>query len=164
MTMTVRLLGLGLGGLLLFVGLASADAKKEDVPRLVKDLKNKVAKVRAAAAEDLGELGAINASHVKDAIPALMDLLKKDKEATVRRAAARALGRVDADPKEAVPLLVEALKDKSPDVQMAAMASLGQIGAPAKPALPTLREIQKDKEKKRLSQEAAMAIKRIMAR
>lgn len=160
---------LALGGLLaLAVVAAASDVKKEDVPKLLKELKSGVPKTRATAAEDLGHLGAIRAEDTKPAVPLLLEMARKDSDAKVREAAAKALGRMGADPKEAVPVLTEALKkDKVMAVRVAAARALGQLGPDAKDAVPTLREVQqaaqKDKDK-RLAQAAGDALRNIRAR
>jgi len=96
----------------------------------MKDLKSASSKMRIDACKDLGHLGAISASNVKDAVPVFIDLVKKDKDAGVRRAAATALGESDPDPSTAVPALTDALKDKSNDVRIAAATALAR-SAPA---------------------------------
>jgi len=151
-----------LGCLLLIVaGPATAESKKDEVASLIKDLKTKNAKARISAAKELGHIGAINAADTKDAIPVLLDLLKKDRDAGVRQAVAAALGRMDPDPEKAVPVFTERLKeDKNAGVRMAAATSLGQLGAEAKEALPALREAQKDKDRG-VSRAAGMAIRNI---
>jgi HEAT repeat protein len=159
------LLLVALSGLLLTADVLSGqEVTREDIPRLMKNLKSSVPGVRAAAANDLGELGAVRASDTKEAIPIFIEMVKKDKDAGVRKAAATALARVDADPKLAVPVLVEALKDGSEPVRIAAIEALGILGPAARPAVKPLREIQKDKEKKQLSRAAGMALKRINAK
>jgi len=155
---------LSLGSLLLMSSYVAADeVKKEDLPRLMKDMKSGLPKVRADAARDIGHLGAIRSSDVKEAVPKLMELVKKDKDASVRKEAALALGKVDPDPNEAVPILMDALKDKAVPVRVAAAQALGELGPAAKEAVPTLRELQKDKdkEKRELSRAAGMAIRNI---
>src|SRR5437899_1673837 len=58
-----------------------------------------------------------------------------------RRAAARALGNIQPEPKDTVPLLVKTVKnDKVLDVRLAATVALSQYGPDAREALPTLRE------------------------
>src|SRR5262245_33006356 len=109
------------------LGLAAARADevtKDDVPRLRKMLKGGAAKDRVAAADDLGKLGAVYAPDARPAAPDLIAVLKKDSDAKVREAVARALGRIDPDPKDAVPVLKEALKDKSAPVRRAAAGAL----------------------------------------
>lgn len=142
---------------------ALAEPKKEDVPALIKELKSKSAKARVGAAEDLGHLGAVRANDVKDAVPALLEVLKKDRDPDVRRAAAVALGKVDPDPKLAVPVLTEALKDKKPAVRIAVAGALGQLGAEASEAVPALSEMQKDKDRA-VSRAAGMALRNIRSR
>src|SRR5437016_2348719 len=119
----------GLGFLLvLAAGPALADSK-EDVPSLMKALKSRNAKTRASAADELGHIGSIRAADAKEAIPPLLGVLKKDRDADVRKAAATAIGKMDPDPEEAVPALTEALKDKAPSVRMAAAGALGMLGS-----------------------------------
>ncbi len=138
----------------------ASDLKKEDVPRLIKSLKSTDAKVRISAAEDLGKIGAIKASDAKDALPALIDVLKKDADPNVRKAAATAMGRIDPDPKEAVPALVKALKDRAAVVRIAAAGALGQMGEAAQDAVPDLQQAQKDKDRG-VMRAAGMALKSI---
>src|ERR1700738_851064 len=97
------------GGCLLLI---AADTKDE-VKGLLKSLKSSTPQARASAAEELGHLGAIRASDVKAAVPGLIEVLKKDRDPKVRKAAAHALGRIDPDPGVAVPALTAALKDKT---------------------------------------------------
>ena len=148
-------------GILAFVPAAVAD-KKDDVARLMKELKSKDVKTRIAAADDLGHIGQIKKSYTEPAVPALIDALR-DTDAGVRKAAANALGKVDPDVKLAVPALTDALKDKVPPVRQAAASALGLIGPDAKDAIPTLRETQKDSDRA-VSRAANMAIQRIMGR
>ena len=136
--------------------------KKEDVTRLMKELKSKDAKTRISAADDLGHIGQVKKSYTEPAVPALIEALH-DPDALVRKAAANALGKVDPDVKLAVPALTDALKDKVPAVRQAAAGALGLIGSDAKDAIPILRETQKDSDKA-VSRAASMAIQRIMGR
>jgi HEAT repeat protein len=139
---------------------ARADSKKDDVASLMKDLKSGNAKTRAAAAKELGHIGAVNAADTKEAIPLLLSLLKKDRDSSVRQAAATALGRMDPDPEKAIPIFTDALKDKNAGVRMAAATSLGQLGVEAKEAVPALRQAQNDKDRG-VSRAAGMAIRTI---
>jgi HEAT repeat protein len=137
-------------GLVLAGGGICADVpKKEDVPKLIKALKDSTsAKVRAQAAEDLGHRGAIRASDVKDAIEPLLNAVRNDREATVRAKAAAAIGRIAPDPKESVKVLIEALEqDKVISVRAAAALSLGAFGADAKEALPALKQAAAEADK-----------------
>src|SRR5262249_7747318 len=116
---------------------------------------------RSNAAEDLGELGAVHAPSVKDAVGPLIEAIAEDKDAGVRKAAATAVGKIGSDADKAVPALMEALKDKALEVKFAAIASLGRFGDQARAAVPPLREIAKDKMNKKLMQAANQALKRI---
>jgi uncharacterized protein (DUF2336 family) len=154
--------------MLTVVGVISLGTSEADVPKKIDVAKQisllrgaKNARDRAAAADELGRHGAIRARDVKDAIEPLLEALKSDKDADVRRAAARALGDISPDPKLVVPALTEALKDRAVTVKMAAATALGQYGPDAKSALPPLRELAAMKNDKKLSQAARVAIKSI---
>jgi HEAT repeat protein len=86
-----------------------APAAGTSVAQLVKQLGDKRADIRAAAADALGKRG----KQAKDAVPALMKAVK-DANDEVRDAAADALGRIGPDAEEAVHVLTEALADKQP--------------------------------------------------
>ena len=139
---------------------AHADSKKGDVAGFLKDLKSKDAKTRAAAARELGHIGAVNVADGKEAVPVLLEVLKKDRDAGVRQAAATALGRMEPDPEKALSAFTAALKDKNAGVRSAAATALGQMGAEAGEAVPALRDAQKDKDRG-VSRAAAMAIRSI---
>ena len=141
-----------------------ATVKKEDVPKYLKMLQtSQVAKDRATAAEMLGKRGSINVNDVKDAIDPLKTTLQKDSDASVRKAAATALGAIGTEPSETVTLLAGVVKkDKSLEVKLAAVQALATFGPDAKSALPAIRELaaqQKDNKKaKGIIQEATKAI------
>ncbi len=147
------------------LGLSTLEAdapKKIDAAKLIAVLKTAPkAKDRAAAADELGRHGAIRARDVKDAIDPLLEALKEDRDAEVRRAAAKALGDIAPDSKRVVPALTEALRDDSVAVKMAAALALGQYGGEAREALPSLRQLATDKKQKKLAQAARMALKSI---
>jgi HEAT repeat protein len=86
------------------------------------------------------------------------DLVKqlKDKEADVRRKAAKELADAGADAKPAVPVLVAALKDNDLFVRRFSAQALGAIGEDAQSALPALEKIVKDPNEKKEVQEAAI--------
>src|SRR5687767_15343541 len=84
-------------------------------------------KVRAHAADDLGETGDAKA------VPLLVEALY-DESQFIRMAAARSLGRL-AD-KKAVPALIEALEDPMFIVRQNALWALGEIGDPS--AIPAI--------------------------
>ncbi len=143
--------GLTLGLFLLAAGdeLAAADKAKE-AKKYAEDLKtSKDAKVRATALEELGKIGQIRKSLVA---PAEEDMFKalEDKSATVRAAAAKAVGMIDPDPEKAVPALLKLMKeDKEESVRVAAVQGLGSMGTSAKDAVKDLRKVvEENKEKK----------------
>jgi HEAT repeat protein len=94
--------------------------------------------LRRSVLESLGRMGPL----AKEAVPAMADALKKDKDADVRKAVARALGEMGVHAKAAVRTLGAALKDEDVGVQTAAALSLGEIGPDAKDAVPALTAAQ----------------------
>jgi HEAT repeat protein len=147
----------------LTIGTLEADVPKiVDVPKQIAALKGgKTARERATAAEEIGRYGAIRGAAVKDAIEPLLDALKNDSEASVRSAAATALGAIGPEPKTTVPALTEALKDSSASVKIAAALALGQFGPDARPSLSALRELAANKKDKKISMAARTAVKSI---
>src|SRR5262249_42372154 len=121
--------------------------KREDVPKLISQLRASSAKDRAFAARQLGRAGQIQINWVKDAIEPLQKALQKDSDAGVRRASADALGTIHPDAESTVPLLIEGLKDDKLEVSLAAVEALGRYGPEAKAAVPALREFLKTKVK-----------------
>ncbi len=77
------------------------------IPDMLKALGDTDAGVRAAAAKAVGQAG----SEDKDTVPALVKLLKSDKEESVKIAAAEGLGLLGAKAKDAVGELRSAIKD-----------------------------------------------------
>jgi HEAT repeat protein len=115
--------------------------RADEIPKYMKMLTGSSAKDRATAAHKIGLRGIVNATDVLDAIDPLRSALEKDTDAAVRKEAARALGNIQPDPKDTVPLLTKTVKDdKVLDVRLAATVALGQYGAEAKDALPVLRD------------------------
>jgi HEAT repeat protein len=159
---------LGVVSLVLLAATGRAADREAEVAKYVKDLKSTSAKTRATAAEEIGKIGQIKASYAKSALEPLIDVLK-DKDATVRQAAATALARID-EPKEAVPALETLLKDdKDQRVRAAAAAGLGLMGEASKDALPTLRKVaqesrSKGKDAAPLAQACGRAIQQIAGR
>src|SRR5262249_41415756 len=92
-------------------GAAPAGAPdKEKVAELIKQLKGSDAAARGKAIEALGKLG----PSAKEAVPALVDVIKKEKTFTLHPAGSKpplrllaigALGRIGPDAREAVPVL-----------------------------------------------------------
>jgi HEAT repeat protein len=138
--------------------------RADEMPKYMKMLMATSGKDRATAAHMIGLRGMVNANDVLDAIDPLRTALEKDMDANVRKEAARALGNIQPDPKDTVPLLTRTVKDdKVMDVRLAATIALGQYGAEAKESLPTLRDFAgelKDK-KSQQAQTIAQAIKSI---
>jgi HEAT repeat protein len=120
---------LGIAGAFLFT---AALAQAADVADLVKQLKDKDADKRRAAAEELSKAG----KDAVDAAPALIAALK-DSDIFVRTFAAQALGDIGADPKKAVPALTALFKNsrEKAEVLEAAAGALGKLGREAVPAL-----------------------------
>src|SRR5262249_55578361 len=162
--MRVVLLAAGFGFFLsLAAGSSYAEPKKDDVPALLKALKSGNAKKRISAAEELGHIGAVRAADAKDAVPVMLEMLKDDGNAGVRKAVAAALGRIDPDPEKAVPVFISALKDKDAGVRAAVATSLGQMGADAKDAVPALKQAQNDKDRG-VKRAASMALRSIQGK
>jgi len=117
---------------------------KDAVPALIAALQDPDPIIRRGATSALKGIG----KDAKDAIPALVLVLKTDKDASVRSSAASALGRIEKDAKEAVPALVLVLKtDKDSSVRSSAAYALGSIGPEARNAVPDLVAVLKDKDK-----------------
>jgi HEAT repeat protein len=140
--------------------------KKEDIPKYLKALEtSKSAKERASAATMIGRRGAVNVNDVKDAIEPLKELVQKDADAGVRRAAATALGQIGPEPMKTVPLLTEVVqKDKSLDVKLAAVEALTQFGPNAKSAVPTIRKLMGQTKDKKVAVRLKAAVKAITAK
>ena len=62
----------------------------------------------------------------------------QDPDFTIRRGAARGLGRIGAPARKAVPLLIEALRDAHVEVREAAERALSRIAETAREELPEL--------------------------
>jgi HEAT repeat protein len=144
-------------------GTTALSGSADDLKAVLKDLKSNNAGTRAAAVEEIGHRGAVRASDVKTAIPLVAELVKKDRDAKVRQAAATALGQMDPDPAVAVPVLTEALRDKVPAVRIAAAGALGLMGSAAKDSVKALQEMQKDKDRN-VSRAASMALQSVRGR
>ncbi len=85
---------------------------------------------RDVAIDALGRIGPA-------AVPALSEALA-NRDAKVRREAARALSYIGPEAKEAVNSLILATKDEDAGVRFLAIRALGQIGPGAKDAVPIL--------------------------
>jgi HEAT repeat protein len=151
-----------LGIMTLAFGGSPGTPKKADVPKYLAMLMTSAnAKDRALGAEMLGKRGAIKASDVASALDPLKTALQKDKDLSVRKAAAEALGNIGAEPENVVPLLIDALKEKNNGLKLGAISALAMYGSEAKDAIPALRAIAQEKTDKMMSKAAQGAIKSI---
>ena len=159
---------LGFVSLIVIAANGRAADREAEVAKHIKELKSTSAKTRAAAADEIGKIGEIKASFARAALEPLLDLLK-DKDPSVRQAAATALSRID-EPKEVVPALETLLRDdKEQRVRAAAAAGLGLMGEASKEALPTLRKVAQEsrtmgKTAQPLAQACNRAIQQITGR
>ena len=147
-------------GMIASTSIVEADSADDDMSALLKELKSKNASVRAAAAREVGRLGAVRASDAKEAVPLLLNIVKKDTESSTRKAAMEALARIDPDPKDTVPVLLDALKDKNAAVRQAAAEALGQFPGQSQDIIPVLKETEKDKNKM-VERAAKMSLKNL---
>jgi len=140
--------------------LALAD-KKADVEKYANDLKtSKDAKVRVTALEELAKIGQIQKPLIKDAAPEMIKALS-DADAAVKAAALKAVGMIDPDVKEVMPIYTKILnEEKVESLRLAAIQGLAQMGPNAKDAVKDLRKIVKDEDKaSKLSKAAKNALK-----
>jgi HEAT repeat protein len=109
---------------------------------LVVAFKDDNVKVRVAAVDAVRSIGP--EVNTKTTIPALIDVLKNDKNEEVRRLAAKALGREGLEPKTVVPALTDALKDGDAGVRKYAVFGLKIHGKDAKSAVPAVIDVLKN--------------------
>ena len=96
---------------------------KDAVGPLTAALKHTDASVRRGAAAALGHMG----PDARDAVPALIAMVKNDADSDVREAVVPALGSIGPDAKAAAPALRDALTDKEQHIREAAAAALKRI-------------------------------------
>jgi HEAT repeat protein len=118
------------------IGHAAAPA----APALVRAFRDTDRFVRWAAARAMGKVGPVNPSVE---VPALAQLLN-DQDVDVYRAAAVSLERYGPLAREAVPLLIRALKADHWVMRIQAIETLESIGTGAAPAIPGLAESLSD--------------------
>jgi HEAT repeat protein len=106
----------------------------EDVPALVKALRQAAAAGRVEAAEDLGRIGPPAAA----ALPALRPLTEKAADPLLRVEAARAVASIDPKNQTVLPLLTDALMDGAARVRKRAAERLGDLGPAARSAVAAL--------------------------
>ncbi|OQY59650.1 MAG: hypothetical protein B6245_05600 [Desulfobacteraceae bacterium 4572_88] len=119
------------------------------LPYFVRALGDTLNTVRCAAAEALGEMGAVSAQ----AIPHLVKL-SADNDSDVRRATKAALEKID--PKwqkskttaKAIPRLVKDLSDDDWRIRNSAASALGNMGSAAARAIPYIVKLLNDSDKR----------------
>jgi HEAT repeat protein len=155
--------------------LAVVATLKEDSEETVREAAAQVLGKMAQAAHDIREKELRDSAvETRDlALGALRTALKEDRSPRVRQAAALALGRVGAEDrrpeaslqaarKQAVPVLIAALKDEASGPRAAAAESLGRLGPLAAEALAPLVEAFKNRQADRFVRSyIAFAIGRI---
>ncbi len=94
---------------------------------------------RCDAFRTLGDLGPV----ARSAAPALIEAMDHP-DARVRRAAATALARIDAEPELAIPALLAGLNDEDKWVRAGSAAALGALGPEAKSSVPALTQVLTD--------------------
>jgi HEAT repeat protein len=115
-------------------------AGPDEVPGLVRALRQEDAGTRLQAAEDLALLGGPAA----EAVPTLLALARNDPDRLVRVAAATAVAALDPNNESAVALLTDALKDEAGKVRKRAAQALGDLGPGARTAVAALGRAVKD--------------------
>jgi HEAT repeat protein len=123
------------------LGKMGPDAKERVQRALVEALGDDDPDVRGAAAEGLASLP-LDAGDV----PALLKLLK-NADSEVRAQAARSLGKVGPEARDAVSALVQALQDRNGRVRQSALEGLAGIGPDAKDSVSDVVKALKDPTK-----------------
>jgi HEAT repeat protein len=123
-------------------------ARQEEAPAVreaaVVLLGRLAAKAADAAADDASREKEAAREALKPALETLTEVLREDKIARNRSAAATALGRLGSAAKASVPALSAALKDKDDGPRAAAAEALGRLGDDAADAVPALLDAYKD--------------------
>jgi HEAT repeat protein len=125
----------------------------EVVPGLTRALKDSDSRVRAEAAEDLGQIG----PDARDAVPHLREALN-DPDAHVRVFAVEALARIDPESTVEVPVLVNALVSKDKALRNAAVGALAELGQRCQSAIPHLTATLSQDEQGDIRSAAAFAL------
>jgi HEAT repeat protein len=139
---------------------ATEEETKPGVIALIKALEDKNGPVRREAANHLGLLNRF--ADCDEAIPFLIQRVKKDPDRYVRNNAAAALGGFGTKAIGAIPALIGALKESLPEDEVygtlgrTAARALASIGAPSVPAL--LDVFQSKKESLDARKEAAYSL------
>ena len=101
------------------------------------------ASVRGAVADTLGELALQAGGEIAGA---LVEAFEKERDITVRRSLALALGKAGERASTAEPLLLKALDETDAGLRQNAAWALGQLGKAAEPAIPRLIKALTDAE------------------
>ena len=137
---------------------AAEPARTNAVTENIKDLNDKLPRVRESAAINLYNIGApasaaapklismlsvepdpqvrnyvvralgTTGGQSPEAVPPLIKILEQDRDDAIRASAAQALGRIRLQPELTVPALLAALKDRGGEVRSAAAEALGRSG------------------------------------
>jgi HEAT repeat protein len=123
-------------------------------PAMVRVLRRPDTKLHPTAAQVIFQVG-------PDAIPQIIDMLKKDNSPGVRLAGLQTLAMVGPPAKDAVGELVKTLEDPTARVRMTAARALGNIGPDAKAAESALMKASKDTDNyvKQIAEAALVQIK-----
>ncbi|MFH1723908.1 MAG: HEAT repeat domain-containing protein [Elusimicrobiota bacterium] len=108
--------------------------------------------MRSGAARRLRDMG-------RPAVSSLVEILRADEDAAMRRTAAETLGELRAT--QAVPALIQALEDGDTGVGHTAVLALGLIGPPAKEAVPALVGILNKEKRSRIGDSSSWSLGRI---
>jgi HEAT repeats len=125
------------------------------VPALVEALRDDLPATRAAAAQDLAQLG----TEAKESLPALITACLRDPDVAVRVQAGAALWRVGGRLLPALPALIEGLRSGDPILCWTAADCLGDMGAEAAEAVPALREALANKQRALISTSIALVVR-----
>jgi hypothetical protein len=136
-----RLTILALGSLFLNLAWAADSPSAAELAKLIKNLSAKDAKARVTACEEIA--AACSDRDASVAIDALVDVLKKDAEPSVRAAATTALKGIKGSAPKTVPVLKELLTkgEKDRTAYRAYLACLIRYRSQAREVLPLLREL-----------------------
>jgi len=93
------------------------------------------ASVRSACASSLGDLVSLA---INEIVPSLIKSIDREKDTSVRRALALALGKAGDQAGAAEPSLRKMLEEPDADLRQNAAWALGQLGKAAEPAIPRL--------------------------
>jgi HEAT repeat protein len=124
---------------------------EEALPLYLEGLKDKEVNVRSAAVQSMQRLGA----KAKKAMPELIELAKRDANASIRWQAAYALAQLG---EESLPTLVELLADKDANVRLNAMHAMQRFAGKAKAAVAPLIKILKEESNNSLRWTAAQTL------